>query len=51
MNFVKAACHHPQHVALRYADLQYTFSEFGAAAPRVATLLQRTGARPGDRVG
>jgi long-chain acyl-CoA synthetase len=38
MNFVKAACHHPQHVALRYADLQYTFSEFGAAAARVATL-------------
>jgi hypothetical protein len=28
MNFVKAACHHPQHVALRYTDLQYTFSEF-----------------------
>jgi long-chain acyl-CoA synthetase len=35
MNLVKAACNYPQHVALRCADLQYTFSEFGGAAARV----------------
>ena len=32
-------------------DVQFTFAEFDAAAARVATLLERAGIEPGDRVG
>ncbi|BCI90588.1 hypothetical protein NIIDMKKI_57940 [Mycobacterium kansasii] len=41
----------PQRIALRFDDLQFTFGEFDAAAARVATLLERAGVEPGDRVG
>jgi len=39
------------HIALRCDDLQFTYAEFDAAAARVATLLERAGVQPGDRVG
>ncbi|OBG73012.1 long-chain fatty acid--CoA ligase [Mycobacterium sp. E3305] len=42
---------HPERIALRCDDLTFTFAELDAAAARVATLLERAGIRPGDRVG
>ncbi|SPM28488.1 long-chain-fatty-acid--CoA ligase [Mycobacterium terramassiliense] len=42
---------HPERVALRCDDLRLTYAEFDAAAGRVATLLERAGIEPGDRVG
>jgi long-chain acyl-CoA synthetase len=42
---------HPDRVALRCGDLRFTFAEFDSAAARVATLLDKAGIEPGDRVG
>src|SRR5271156_5235047 len=42
---------HPDRIALRCDDLQFTFAELDAAAARVATLLEQAGVQPGDRVG
>ncbi|WP_406814695.1 long-chain-fatty-acid--CoA ligase [Mycobacterium sp. M23085] len=50
-NLVASKDRHPDRVALRCDDLQLTFAEFDAAAARVATLLERGGIQPGDRVG
>jgi long-chain acyl-CoA synthetase len=50
-NLVASKDRHPDRVALRCDDLQLTFGEFHAAAARVATLLERAGVEPGDRVG
>jgi long-chain acyl-CoA synthetase len=50
-NLVSAARKHPDRVALRCDALNLTYAEFDAAAARLATLLQRAGVAPGDRVG
>lgn len=50
-NLVVSKDLYPERVALRCDDLQFTFAEFDAAASRVATLLERAGIQPGDRVG
>jgi long-chain acyl-CoA synthetase len=50
-NLAAAKEHHPDRVALRCDDLQITYTEFDAAAARVATLLEQAGIEPGDRVG
>jgi long-chain acyl-CoA synthetase len=50
-NLVASKDRHPDRVALRCDDLQFTFAEFDAAASRVATLLEQAGVEPGDRVG
>ncbi|MFV8317357.1 long-chain-fatty-acid--CoA ligase [Mycobacterium sp. 23] len=50
-NLVVSKDFYPDRVALRCDDLQFTFAEFDAAASRVATLLERAGIQPGDRVG
>jgi long-chain acyl-CoA synthetase len=50
-NLVNAKQNSPDRVALRCDDLTFTFAEFDAAAARVATLLERAGVEPGDRVG
>ncbi|OBK11848.1 long-chain-fatty-acid--CoA ligase [Mycobacterium asiaticum] len=50
-NLVASKDCHPEHIALRCDDLQMTYSELDAAAARVATLLERAGVQPGDRVG
>ena len=50
-NLVESARNFPDKTALRCDDLSYTFAEFDAAAARVATLLERDGIEPGDRVG
>ncbi|OBF84547.1 long-chain-fatty-acid--CoA ligase [Mycobacterium sp. 852002-51163_SCH5372311] len=50
-NLVASKDRHPDRVALRCGDLRLTFAELDAAAARVATLLQRAGVEPGDRVG
>lgn len=50
-NLVVSKNFYPDRVALRCDDLQFTFAEFDAAASRVATLLERAGIQPGDRVG
>ena len=42
---------YPDRGALRCDDLTFTYAEFHAAAARVATLLERSGVQPGDRVG
>ncbi|EUA02843.1 putative acyl-CoA synthetase domain protein [Mycobacterium kansasii 824] len=42
-NLVASKNRHPQRIALRFDDLQFTFGEFDAAAARVATLLERAG--------
>src|ERR1700753_4034317 len=42
---------YPNRTALRCDDLQVSYAEFDAAAARVATLLERAGIEPGDRVG
>jgi long-chain acyl-CoA synthetase len=50
-NLVASKDRSPDRVALRCDELQFTFAEFDAAASRVATLLDRAGIKPGDRVG
>ncbi|MBV8788421.1 MAG: AMP-binding protein, partial [Mycobacterium sp.] len=50
-NLVASKDRYPDRVALRCDELQFTFAEFDAAAARVATLLERAGVQPGDRVG
>jgi len=50
-NLVVSKDRHPDRVALHCDDLRITFAEFDAAAGRVATLLDRAGIEPGDRVG
>jgi long-chain acyl-CoA synthetase len=50
-NLVASKERHPDRIALRCDDLQFTFAEFDAAAGRVATLLEQAGVEPGDRVG
>ncbi|HEX9497757.1 MAG TPA: AMP-binding protein, partial [Mycobacterium sp.] len=50
-NLVASKDRHPDRVALRCDDLRFTFAEFDAAAGRVATLLDKAGIEPGDRVG
>lgn len=50
-NLVASKMRDPDHIALRLDDLQLTFAELDSAAARVATLLERAGIEPGDRVG
>ena len=50
-NLVASKNRDPNRVALRCDDLQITYSQFDAAAARVATLLEQAGIEPGDRVG
>jgi long-chain acyl-CoA synthetase len=50
-NLVASKDRRPDHIALRCNDLQLSYAEFNAAASRVATLLERAGIEPGDRVG
>jgi long-chain acyl-CoA synthetase len=50
-NLVASKNRRPDSVALECEDLQFTFAEFDAAAARFATLLDRAGIEPGDRVG
>jgi long-chain acyl-CoA synthetase len=50
-NLVASKNRHPDRVALRCGDLRFTFAEFHSAAARVATLLDKAGIEPGDRVG
>jgi len=50
-NLVASKNRDPNRVALRCDDLQFTFAEFDDAAARVATLLERAGIEPGNRVG
>ncbi|HEU4361718.1 MAG TPA: long-chain fatty acid--CoA ligase [Mycobacterium sp.] len=41
----------PDRIALRADDVQVSYAEFAGAAARTATLLDRAGIEPGDRVG
>ena len=50
-NLVASKNRHPDRIALRCGDLRTTFAELDAAAARVATLLNKAGIEPGDRVG
>ncbi|TSE01561.1 long-chain fatty acid--CoA ligase [Skermania sp. ID1734] len=50
-NLVASKSAHPDRIALRCDDLTFTYAQFHAAAARVATLLERAGVEPGDRVG
>jgi long-chain acyl-CoA synthetase len=50
-NLVASKDRHPDRTALRCNDLQLNYTQFDAAAARVATLLERAGIEPGDRVG
>src|ERR1700754_225563 len=50
-NLIASKNRHPDRVALRCGDLRFTFAELDAAAARVATLLDKAGIEPGDRVG
>ncbi|MDR3660287.1 MAG: long-chain fatty acid--CoA ligase [Mycobacterium sp.] len=50
-NLVTARTRRPDHIALRCEDQTYTYTQFDDAAARVATLLERAGIEPGDRVG
>ncbi|MGC5255366.1 long-chain-fatty-acid--CoA ligase [Gordonia sp. DT218] len=51
MNLVATARDHGDTVALRCGELELSFAEFDSAAARIATLLEREGIGPGDRVG
>ena len=51
LNLVATARNYPDRPALRCDELELTFSQFDAAAARVATFLEREGIEPGDRVG
>jgi len=50
-NLVASKDRYHDRLALQCDDLQFTFAEFDAAAARVATLLDKAGIEPGDRVG
>jgi long-chain acyl-CoA synthetase len=50
-NLIASKDRDPGRIALRCDDLQFSYAEFDAAAARVATLLERAGVGPGDRVG
>src|ERR1700760_2165699 len=50
-NLVASKGRSPNRVALRCDDCEFTFAELDDAAARVATLLERAGVEPGDRVG
>jgi long-chain acyl-CoA synthetase len=50
-NLVGSKDRHPDRVAVRCDDLEFTFAELDDAAARVATLLAQAGVEPGDRVG
>ena len=50
-NLVASKERHPDRIALRCDDLQFTYTQFDDAAARVATLLEQAGIEPGDRVG
>ncbi|BBY04664.1 long-chain-fatty-acid--CoA ligase [Mycobacterium seoulense] len=50
-DLVRSKDRHAERTALRCDDLRFTYAEFDAAAARVATLLERAGVEPGDRVG
>ncbi|MEE2032243.1 long-chain-fatty-acid--CoA ligase [Rhodococcus chondri] len=49
-NLVASARNYPDKTALRCGEDTLSFAEFDAAAARVATLLERAGIAPGDRV-
>ncbi|MGJ5670646.1 long-chain fatty acid--CoA ligase [Rhodococcus aetherivorans] len=49
-NLVVSARNYPGKTALRCGEDTLSFAEFDAAAARVATLLERAGIAPGDRV-
>ncbi|NGP06539.1 long-chain fatty acid--CoA ligase [Rhodococcus sp. 14C212] len=49
-NLVVSARNYPDKTALRCGEDTLSFAEFDAAAARVATLLERSGIAPGDRV-
>ncbi|ROZ88957.1 long-chain fatty acid--CoA ligase [Gordonia sp. OPL2] len=51
LNLVATARAHGDTVALRCDELELSFTEFDSAAARIATLLEREGVGPGDRVG
>jgi long-chain acyl-CoA synthetase len=51
LNLVATARDYPDRPALRCDELELTFSQFNAAAARVATFLENEGIEPGDRVG
>ena len=51
LNLVATARDYPHRPALRCDELELTFSQFDAAAARVATFLERERIEPGDRVG
>lgn len=50
-NLVASKDRHADRIAVRCDDLQLSYTELHAAAGRVATLLERAGIEPGDRVG
>lgn len=50
-NLIASKDRHPDRIALRCDDVALTYAELDAAASRVATLLERAGIQPGDRVG
>lgn len=51
LNLVASARNYPERIALKCDGLSLSFPQFDAAAARVATLLEREGIEPGDRVG
>ncbi|MGV9865638.1 long-chain-fatty-acid--CoA ligase [Rhodococcus koreensis] len=51
LNLVASARKYPDKIALRCDDQEFTFTEFDAAAARVATFLDREEIAAGDRVG
>lgn len=50
-NLTAAAAAHPDVLALKCDDLEFTYAEFDAAAARFAAYLAEQGIEPGDRVG
>ena len=50
-NLIEAKERHADRTALRCDDLQLSYASFVAAVARLATLLERAGVEPGDRVG
>jgi long-chain acyl-CoA synthetase len=50
-NLVASKNRYPNQIALRCDDVHVTYAELDSAAARVATLLEKSGIQPGDRVG
>jgi long-chain acyl-CoA synthetase len=50
-NLSRSESEHPDRVAMKLDDVEFTYTQLDCAASRIANLLRSRGVEPGDRVG